>query len=406
MCTVAPPARASVPADFPMSESPEHEEENAFIQLRQSLDRSRKRNLSEGLLRGDQVLDRLKAQEESASPCLTKKQKESETTPTKMAALTAGEFRDMMGKQDARLTRRFDALDGGLGGLKQSLNLLEGAVNANTAKLSDHEALIKGNQTRMGNFEAELKRIRDAPATTALPGERAPDPSSATKTDVEFDKARRSIRLWPVPGSAGPLVWQSTDLFLKHKLDLGDRVKENMIEHIHRPDLPSGPGVNDEAVVLFREIETRDMVMGASSKLAPFVDSSGRPTAGLRLEVPPHLRAAFRTLYKYGQSLRLRHGLGTRRHVKFDDLERSVYLNVKLPGDASWSRVSLDVAKRGLRARAIQSDGALERRFDITGEFVDRPRSTSLSQPPATPLQAAGQAPAWTGRRTESVSMD
>ena len=214
------------------------------------------------------------------------------------------------------------------------------------------------------------------------------------------------MRLWPVPGNAGPLVWQSTDLFLRHKLDLGDRVKESMIEHIHRPDIPSGPGVVEEAVVLFRAVETRDMVMGASSKLAPYVDNSGRPTAGLRLEVPSHLRATFGTLYKYGQSLRLRHGQGTRRHVKFDDLERTLYLNVKLPGDTAWSRVSLEIARRGLRARTVQSDDAMERRFDITGEFVDRPRSVSLSQPPADLFQTTTAATAWTGRRTESVSME
>ena len=387
-----------------MSEDLAGQDDNAFLQLKLSIDRSRKRNLSEGLLRGDLALDRLRTQEESASPRLTKKQRESETTPTKMAALTAGEFRDLMGKQDAKLSRRFDTIDGGLGSLKQSLTLLEGAVNANTAKLTDHETMIKGTQSKLANFEIELKRLQEAPCPPRAQGA-APDLGS--RADEDFDKARRSIRLWPIRGSAGPQVWQSTEEFLKHRLDLGERVTENMIQHIHRPDLPSGPGVVDEAVVLFRAVESRDMVMGASAKLAPYIDSNGRPTAGLRLEVPPHLRASFGTLYKFGQSLRLRHGQGTRRHVKFDDLERGIYSNVKLPGDQSWSKVSIDMARRGLRARAIQSDGELERRFDITGIQAERPRSLSLSQPPVPSNQVAPSAStSWTGRRTESVSME
>lgn len=383
-------------------------EDPSIVQLQLSLDRSRKRHLSEGLLRGDQAVDRLRVQEESASPRLTKKPKETDRTPTKtrMAALTADEFRDMMNKQDSKMSRRFDHLDGGLGALKQSLVLVEGAVNVNTAKLASHETIIKANQANIDSVREEIKMIRSMPSNPAAnpAGPSCPTGPAVGLRSADFAKARRSLRIWPVPGADGPSVWEATRGFLMQRLEL-ERITEDMIEHIHRPEIPSGPTVKEEVTVLFRATETRDMVMGASAKLAPYIDSNGRPTAGIRIEVPAALRPAFSILFKYGQLLRSRHGPGTRRHVKFDDVEESLFLNVKLPGDTVWSRASLDVARRGLRVRNAQSDTEMERRFDITGPKSDRPRAQSLSQDPG-PSTSRTSASAWTGRRTESMSID
>ena len=141
-------------------------------------------------------------------------------------------------------------------------------------------------------------------------------------------------------------------------------------------------------------------IYGAATKLAPFIDDSGKPTAGMRIEVPSHLQRDFRILFKFGQTLRAKHGAGTRRHVKFDDVERTLFLNARLPGDDAWSRISVDVAKKGLRARELVSDDEVGRRFDISGPLAQRPRaaSSSLRQAP-TP-----QPSAWTTRRPDSIS--
>ena len=58
--------------------------DQGFEDLVNSIDRSRKRHLDEGLLRGDQALDRLRAQEASASPAL-KKTRASPHTPQEPA---------------------------------------------------------------------------------------------------------------------------------------------------------------------------------------------------------------------------------------------------------------------------------------------------------------------------------
>lgn len=190
-------------------------------------------------------------------------------------------------------------------------------------------------------------------------------------------------------------------------------ITEAMIVDVSRPDVPSGPGTNQEALVRFKLTSDRDTVMGSSAKLAGFSDNQGKPTAGIRLKVPPRLRTAFRVLFRYGQALRRRHGQGMRRHIKFDDTERNLFLNVKLPGDEKWSRVSLEVARRGLRARDLASDGDLERRLDIGGPLADgdRPRAMSLSTDNGNPPAARQSGPtpsgsSWTGRRSGSLAMD
>ena len=162
----------------------------------------------------------------------------------------------------------------------------------------------------------------------------------------------------------------------------------------------------DAALVVFELAETRDTVVGSSGKLAACVDARGRPTAGIRMEIPRTLRPVFSTLYKFGQQLRARHGEGTRRHVKFDDDGRTLFLNVKLPGDTSWSRVSAEVARRGLKAKQSITDQELERRLDLLGpaSLVSRPRTISLS---SNAMDTSGSTAAqWTGRASTSSAID
>lgn len=122
--------------------------------------------------------------------------------------------------------------------------------------------------------------------------------------------------------------------------------------------------------------------------------------AGMRIEVPGFLQSDFRTLFRYSQNLRARHGPGTRRHVKFNTHERLLYLNVRLLEDGRLSRVSLAMAGRGLQARDIADENTLERRLDKGGPArFGRPRSASDNSAPSVPAPTT----AWTGRRSESV---
>lgn len=368
-----------------------HLDDRGIEEIASSIDRSRKRHLEVGLLRGDQVHDRLRAQEASASPVLKRSRTTPDSTPPKAKmAMTMAEFKEYM---ENNTNKRLDGIDNKIGGMQV-------AIQDNSAKLANHERQIE-------EIRSEVKALKSDPFPPPRPpSEVAPAWPTVTSTltkeeDLLFLRARRSLRLWPIRGSSKDELWQSTGIFLGSNLGLEGKLDRTSIEEVSRVSLPSGPGVRDEVLVRFKDAVLRDTVMSSASKLAPFVDAEGRATAGMRLEVPPKLQQSFRVLFKYGQNLRARHGAGTRRHVKFCDTERNLFLNVKLPGDESWSRVSTEVALRGMRARQSITDDQLERRLDITGPLKEnpRPRAASTAGPPP-PTQAS----AWMRRSGGSTS--
>ena len=123
------------------------------------------------------------------------------------------------------------------------------------------------------------------------------------------------------------------------------------IESIRKVDTSAvAGGVKEEVLLTFYSAEVRDTVMMSAKNLAGEVDSSGLPLDGVRWEIPPELVDTFRLLSSFGTRLRARHGEGTKRHIKFDDYNASLYTIIKLPGDANWTRVSPSTARRDLDA--------------------------------------------------------
>ena len=432
-------------------------EEAELSRLVQSIEKSRKRHLSVGLLRGDLVQDRLRQQEETASPLL-KKQKgtkptaavvtpakpshpepeaeaEAETDPDQFysptgnfktpprssgsparereseMALTMADFKAYMdantNKTLAATNTKLEGVDKSLAGVRSTVADIDKTVRNNSKRLDEQADNIRANDQRIQRIQAELENLKEsgAPRPPRWPSPPTPGaaPALTSAQETDYSKARRSLRLWPISGNNNDELWEAAGIFLGTNLGLQGKLDKSNIEAISRVTLPSGPGVRLEALVLFTDKDVRDMVLGSAAKLAAYINAEGKPTAGMRIEVPRHLQTDFRILFKYGQGLRTCHGQGTRRHVKFCDVDCSLFLNVKLPGDEGWSRVSTEVAKRGLRAKNKASDGELERRLDITGEPLDRPRSASTSSA-ATTRSNSPSTSAWSTRRTESTS--
>ena len=93
---------------------------------------------------------------------------------------------------------------------------------------------------------------------------------------------------------------------------------------IPEPKYAAG-NLNKEALDTFACSRKRDMVVASSPNLSNLMDK-GVPTPGLRLEIPEELMGQFRLLSRFGTQLQARHGVGTKRHVKFDDLDGSLYI--------------------------------------------------------------------------------
>ena len=70
-----------------------------------------------------------------------------------------------------------------------------------------------------------------------------------------------------------------------------------------------------------------------------------RSTAGIRVDVPEFLRKTEKVLEEYGRRIRAKHR-GTKHHVKFDDADSTIYLNLRKFGDATWTRVYENQARQ------------------------------------------------------------
>ena len=368
----------------------EDSDDSDETEIFRSLEKSRKRHLSPGLLRGDRVADCLRVQEASASPCLkkprSKADSDSDPDPESDMALTLADFREYM---RTNTDKNIASLEGRVSDLHSSIDRVDKSVQLNTKKIDFHTELIQGNSKAISDMKRELDALKTQPPIPTLPLNPRPHEQTAVTAprleseDIgatqEYYMARRSLRIWPIRGISNRELWLATGNFIKD--DLGHlNLTEHWIESISRPNFQSGPSAVDEVVVRFKTADLRDAVMGSSSRLTTKIDDQGKPTAGLRIEITAALRPAMKILERYGQQLRARHGPGTRRHFKFDDIDRSLYLNIKLPGDTRWSKVTLDMARRGVSVRERFTSEELERRIDINGPPAnERPRPASTS---------------------------
>lgn len=121
-----------------------------------------------------------------------------------------------------------------------------------------------------------------------------------------------------------------------------------------------------------------DDVFASANSLADAVDSEGRPTAGIRLEIPRELEDTFSLLSRFGTRLRARHGQGTKRHIKFDDFTGSLFTNVKLPGDVNWTRVTPNMAREDLDWAMSEENSLNQKR--LASKLLPGPRER-LSRP-------------------------
>ena len=161
-----------------------------------------------------------------------------------------------------------------------------------------------------------------------------------------------------------------------------------------------------EVLVTFYDKKKRDLVMTHSPSLANMVDREGKPTAGIRLEIPSELNDTFRLLSRFGARLRARHGAGTKRHVKFDDFSRSLFANIKLPGDLNWTKVTPAMAREDLDASMREEGMLMQKRLAsklMPGprERLSRPMASRGSNPGGPPVNVvaiagpSGKRPRW-----------
>ena len=100
--------------------------------------------------------------------------------------------------------------------------------------------------------------------------------------------------------------------------------------------------------------------------------------------------------------MRGKHGKGTKTHLKYDDGDRSLYLNVKLKEDNFWSKVYPEYAQNWLRKIKTKDAEYLDQKLNLEGPAFGGPRRASLNTDTQQEQVRKATRADWTGKARSS----
>ena len=277
-------------------------------------------------------------------------------------------------------------------------------IDANKNKIDEHEqqlASVRNSIERLEQEQVHAKRSLASNIEKTVAARTGARGSSDRELDEEYDRARKSIRIWPIEGS-GEELRTNVAAFLANALGIAGITNFKA----YRPAEENAPGYNgpvySEVIVEFAELNARDGVAGRGTRLGGYVDAERKPTCGMRMEIPKHLVPTFRILHRYGMGLRRKIGTELKKYIKFDDFHRTIFIQIKPNRDAEWMNVTAEEADASLRrenARRTESlRSLLSPDADVGGGNRRRSASVSvMNESFSTPTSApvAGNLPTW-----------
>ena len=187
------------------------------------------------------------------------------------------------------------------------------------------------------------------PITIPFSGNSGPNPRQINTTrsdteDIAFYRARRALRIWPIEGSTPEemrnkfedFCWNA--LLLAEDMDIG-------IESVERVRSAPRGVAHMEILVVFTDNYSRDRIFSCGPKLASYRDAANKPTCGIRLHIPGHLMSHFKTLESFAGMLREKHGSQMKKHIKFDEHKRSLFIQIKHEDDKEWVDFGVEQAR-------------------------------------------------------------
>ena len=266
-----------------------------------------------------------------------------------------------MEKQMKTFSTKAD-LDSLFGEIKE----VRGSVNANTGRI---EKLFQLRKEDENNISKKVEEILDGRTNTNGHGGH----------ETRFLESRRSVRLWPVSSRSD--LEEAVRHFLVSVLRVPADTANNLpIELVKKQDQMRRSKIHDEVLVRFTTSQARDVVQSYAVNL-----SEAGGTAGLRLDVPDHLRGLFRLFEVHAAALRDRYGT-VKRAIRFDDTEMSLYMDVKL-GHTGWHRIS------GAEMRGMAAAGKAAKTSRTNDPKMAKEKREILLQPPADQEQAGQSVP-------------
>ena len=125
----------------------------------------------------------------------------------------------------------------------------------------------------------------------------------------------------------------------------------------------------------------------------------------MKLDYPAFLGGIFRDLEWYGAYLRKEHGQGMRRNIRFDEEALSLYMDVLLPGNKEWLRVTPKMA--GEERRESQEINEMSTRMQLRqpkNRLLQQGRGSG--QETRTPQPQAAGKDRGTGQEEERMDFD
>ena len=112
--------------------------------------------------------------------------------------------------------------------------------------------------------------------------------------DRSFWRARHSIRVWPVEGMTEPDMREAFVMFVRLALRISENeIADLKIEAVRRTRSSPKSRIHLEVCVTFSDMIIRDEIASKGRMLADYVDEDGRPSAGIRMDIPPFLTSTF-----------------------------------------------------------------------------------------------------------------
>ena len=180
-------------------------------------------------------------------------------------------------------------------------------------------------------------------------------------SDVKEERyllARKSLHVWPLERASPDALRQ----FAKNYLDMTDEefASYEIISITKCRHLPQAR-IQSEYSVQFASINERDLFRSYAPRL-----QRHQRSAGMRLALPDFLVSPFKTLEHEAFRIVQRRP-GTKRNLRFDDANRAIVLDVKLPG-ASWVRITYEDVAQAKGARRRERVPAVAEILAIAGE--------------------------------------
>ena len=155
----------------------------------------------------------------------------------------------------------------------------------------------------------------------------------SSDNEQNFLKSRRSVRLWPVNGTDQTLE-KNTRGFLRDTLKMPESMVESLrFEKIQPASQARRSKIQGEVILQLRTSQERDSIQSYASNLAAV-----QGQAGIRLDIPDFLRGIFRQFEMHAADLKAQYG-SVKRAIRFDDVEQSLYMDVKLDS-TDWHRIT------------------------------------------------------------------